>query len=185
MPNSLIRLGSKLTGICEYPHLSVYFPLVLFIIAHGLPFPLGLASQPPPAPSPPRTPHSNAILPAPPSPMRLLYQSRASMKELPLLQVWAPLKFSRQRQRAASHRLGQMAAPGPMAAAISFVHNSRWQYIRGIRDTDVTFMRCRESQSMTRPSACRIWTSLYLVSHFLPSLLSRWNRYRAHQTLNR
>ena len=145
MPNSFIRLGSKLMGICEYPHLSAYFPLVVFIIAYGLPFPLALASQPPPAPSPPRTPHSNAIIPAPPSLMRLLYQFRASIKELPLLQLWAPLKSSRQRQSAASHRLGQMAAPGPMAAAISFVRNSRWQDFRGIRDTDVTFMRSRES----------------------------------------
>ena len=78
------------------------------------------------------------------------------MTERSSMQRKAPLKFSRQRQRAASHRLGQMAAAGPMAAVISFVRNSRWQDSPGTRDTDVTFMRSRDRQSMTGLSACRI-----------------------------
>ena len=135
-------------------------------MAHSLSFPLALAPTDRPAPSPLRTPHSNATLPARPSLTRLLYPSKASTTERSSMQRRAPLRFSRQRQRAASHRLGQMAAVGPMAAAILFVRSSRWQDSLGIRDTDVTFMRSRERQSMTRPSACRIWTSSYLVSPF-------------------
>ena len=131
-----------------------------------LSFPLAPAPTGHPAPSPPPTPHSNATLLAHPSLMRLLYQSKASMTERPSMQRRVPLKFSRQPQRAASHRFGQMAAAGPMAAATSFVRNSRWQDSLGTKDTDATFMRSRERQSMIRPSACRIWRSSYLVSHF-------------------
>ncbi len=143
------------------------FPLVVIIMAYSLSFPLALAPTGLPAPSPPRILHSNATLPAHPSLMRLLYQSKPSMMERPSMPKTVPLKLSRQRQRAALHRLGQMAAAGPTAAAILFVRNSRWQDFLGIKDTDVTFMCSRGRQSMTRPSACRIWTSSYLVSHFL------------------
>lgn len=138
-------------------------------MAHRVSFPQALAPTAPPAPSPPRIPHSNVTLPAHPSLMRLLYQSKASMTERTLMQQRVPVKFSKQQQRTASHRLGQMAAAGPMAAAILFVRNSRWQDSLGTRDTDATSMRSRERQSMTRPSVCRIWTSSYLVSH-----ISRW-----------
>lgn len=138
-------------------------------MAHSVSLPQAIAPTAPPAPSPPPTPHSNATLPAHPSLMRLLYQSKASMTERPSMQRRAPLKSSRQRQRAASHQPGQMAAAGPMAAAISFVRNSRWQDSLGTRDTDATFMRSRDRQSMIRPSACRIWTSSYLVSYTFSS----------------
>ena len=131
-------------------------------------FPLALAPTGLPAPSPPRTPHSNATLPFHPSPTRLLYQSKASMMERSSMQKWVLLKLSRQRQRAASHRLGRTAAAGLMAAAISFVRSNRWQGSRGMRDTDVTSTRSRERQNMIRPSACWIWTSSYLMSHSFP-----------------
>ena len=38
MPKSFIRLGSKLRKICEYPHPSVYFPLVIVIMPYSLSF---------------------------------------------------------------------------------------------------------------------------------------------------
>ena len=175
MAKSFIRLGCKLTEICEYSLLSIIFPLVVVIMPYSLSFLLALAPTGPPAPSPPRTPHSNVTLPAHPSLMRLLYQSKASMMERPSMQKTVPPKSSRQRHKAASHRLGQTAAAGPMAVAILFVRNSRWQGFLVIRDTDATFMYSRDRQSMTRPSACRIWTSSHLVSHFfLESTLSRW-----------
>lgn len=166
MPTSFIRLGSKLTEICEYPLLSIVSLPLIVIMPYSLSFLLALAPTAPPAPSPPRTPHSNATLPAHPSLMRLPYQFKTSMTERTSVQQKAPLKFSRQQQRAASHQLGQMAAAGPMVAAISFARSSRWQDFLGTRDTDATFMRSRERQNMTRPSACRIWTSSYLVSYF-------------------
>ena len=137
--------------------------------------PLALAPAGP-APSPPQTLHSNATLPAHPSLTRLLYKSKVSMTERPSMQQMAPLRSSRQRQRAVSHRLGQMAAAGPMVAAILSARNSRWQDISGIRDTDVTFMRSRERRNMTRQSACRIWTLSYPVSHFLPLPLKQLER---------
>ena len=149
-------------------------------MAHSRSFPLALAPAAPPAPSPPQIPHSNATLPAHPSLMRLLCKFKAPMTERTSVQQIAPPKCSKQRQKVASHRLGQMAAAGLMVAVILSVRNSRWQDSLGIRDTDVTSMRSRERQNMTRPSACRIWTSSYPVSHFPfpPQLfLSRWNSY--------